>query len=123
MATHSPTADTESVLTHHLDAFMDQDMEEMLADYTEDSVVVTSTKGTFRGLDEIETLFEQFFAEFSQSPVEFAMDEQQVEGEVAYIRWHAETPERVYEFATDTFVIRDGIIETQTFAAETTPKN
>ena len=41
----------------------------------------------------------------------------------AYIVWHAETPDNVYELGTDTYVIRDGVIETQTFTAKVTPKN
>jgi ketosteroid isomerase-like protein len=120
MASQSDASTTESVLEHHLTAFGNQDMAEILADYTDESVVITDTE-THRGLAEIETWFEAFFAEFSQ-PHEFEMDAQTVEGDVAHIAWHGETPERTYEFATDTFVVRDGVIETQTFAAETTPK-
>jgi len=41
---------------------------------------------------------------------------------VAFITWSAETADNVYEFATDTFVIRDEKIVTQTFAAKVTPK-
>jgi len=120
MASQSDAATTESVLEHHLAAFGDQDMEEILADYTEASVVVTDTD-TYHGLEEIATLFEAFFAEFSQ-PHEFEMDAQTVEGDVAHIVWHADTVEQAYEHAVDTFVVRDGVIETQTFAAKTAPK-
>ncbi|MFC7068389.1 nuclear transport factor 2 family protein [Halobaculum lipolyticum] len=123
MATHSPAADTESVLEHHLEAFSRQDMDEMLADYDDDSVVVTNTMGTFHGVDEIRDLFETLFAEFSQSPVEFELDDQRIEADTAYIVWHAETPENSYEFATDTFRIRDGVIEVQTLGAVVSPKN
>ena len=123
MASTSPSATTESVLNHHLDAFMDQDMEEMMADYGGDSVVVTNTAGSFHGLDEIQTLFEGLFAEFEQSDVEFQLDQQEIEDDIAYIVWHAETPDNTYEFATDTFHVRDGTIETQTLGAVVTPKN
>jgi len=123
MASTSPSATTESVLNHHLDAFMDQDMEEILADYDDDSVVVTNTNGSFHGLDEIRTLFEGLFAEFEQSGVDFQQDQQVIEGDIAYITWNAETPDNSYEFATDTFLIRDGTIETQTLGAVVTPKN
>ncbi|UIO98566.1 nuclear transport factor 2 family protein [Halobaculum sp. CBA1158] len=123
MASTSPSATTESVLDHHLAAFTDQDLDETLADYDEDSVVVTNTNGSFRGLDEIRTLFEGLFAEFGQNGVDFQRDQQVVEGDIAYITWHAETPDNAYEFATDTFLIRDGTIETQTLGAVVTPKN
>ncbi|MFC6785480.1 nuclear transport factor 2 family protein [Halobaculum halobium] len=123
MASTSPSAATESVLDHHLDAFANQNMEEVLADYDDDSVVVTNTSGTFRGLDEIRSLFEGLFAEFEQEGVDFHLDEQVVEDDIAYIVWHAETPDNTYEFATDTFHVRDETIETQTLAAVVTPKN
>ncbi|SHH34616.1 nuclear transport factor 2 family protein [Halobaculum gomorrense] len=122
MASTSLSATTESVLDHHLDAFMDQNMDEMLADYTDDSVVITNTSGTFRGLDEIRTLFEGLFAEFGQGDVEFQLDTRVVEGDIAYIVWHAETPDNSYEFATDTFHVHDGAISTQTLGAVVTSK-
>lgn len=112
---------TETILTHHLDAFAEQDHEETMADYTEDSVVVTNL-GTFRGLDEIAGMFEDFYAEFSQDGSELAVKRQTVEGDFAYIVWRGETPDNVYEFATDTFYIPDGTIEFQTFAGKVEPK-
>ena len=123
MASTSPSATTESVLDHHLDAFADRDIEETLADYDDDSVVVTNTDGSFHGLGEIRTLFEGLFAEFGQSDVDFELDRTETEGDVAYIVWHAETPDNSYEFATDTFVVRDGTIRTQTLGAVVTPKD
>jgi ketosteroid isomerase-like protein len=121
MATAARTT-TESVLEHHLTAFNEQNMSELLADYTDESVII-SNMGTFHGLDEIKSLAEPMFAEISQPDVSFTIDEQVVEGDVAYIVWHAETPDNVYELGTDTYVIRDGGIETQTFTAKVTPKN
>lgn len=113
---------TEAVLEHHLDAFTEQDLEAVMEDYVEDSVVVTNM-GTFRGLEEIEGLFENLFAEFSQEGSSITMDEQTVEGDFGYIIWHAETPDNVYEFATDTFHIPDDTIAFQTFAGKLSPKD
>ena len=50
------------------------------------------------------------------------LDEQTVEDEFAYIVWHAETPDNVYEFATDTFHIPDDEIVFQTFAGKVSPR-
>jgi hypothetical protein len=47
---------------------------------------------------------------------------QSIEGEVAHIVWAAETADNVYDLGTDTFVVRDGKIIAQPFAAKTTPK-
>lgn len=113
---------TESVLEHHLTAFSEQDLEAVVEDYTDDSVIVTNV-GTMRGLDEIEGLFENFFAEFSQEGVTLDVEQETVEGEFAYIVWQGETPDNVYEFATDTFYVPDGTIRFQTFAGKITPKD
>ena len=112
---------TETTLTHHLDAFAEQNHAETMADYTEESVVVTNL-GTFRGLDEIAGMFEDFYAEFSQEGATIEVEQQTVEGDFAYIVWHGETPENVYEFATDTFYVPDETIEFQTFAGHVSPK-
>jgi ketosteroid isomerase-like protein len=121
-STTTESETTEAVLEHHLTAFNEQNVSELLADYTDESVLI-SNMGTFHGLDEIESLAKSMFAEVSQPDVSFTIDEQVVEGDIAYIVWHAETPDNVYELATDTYVIRDGVIETQTFTAKVTPKN
>jgi len=112
---------TEDVLDHHLDAFTAQDLDETLADYTDESVVITNV-GTFRGLDEIEGLFADLFEEFSQEGSRIDLEQKTVEDEYAYIVWNGETPENDYEFCTDTFVVRDGTIHRQTFAGKIEPK-
>ena len=116
-----PMTDTESVLDHHLDAFASQDLEETMADYTDDSVVVTNV-GTFRGLDGIDELFTDLFEEFSQEGTALEVDDTVVEEEFAYLLWHGETPDNTYEFCTDTFYIPDGTIEFQTFAGKIEPQ-
>jgi len=43
-------------------------------------------------------------------------------GDCAFIVWSAETPDNRYDAAADTFLVRDGKIAVQTFAASVTPK-
>lgn len=112
----------EDVLDHHLAAFGAQDIENTIADYADDAVLITQGE-TYRGREELSTLFEGLFAEFSQSDVTFSLEEKTVEDEYAYIVWQAETPDNDYEFATDTFVIREGNIVAQTLATIVTPKS
>ncbi|MFQ3319912.1 MAG: hypothetical protein ACI8UR_002182 [Natronomonas sp.] len=112
---------TERVLDHHLEAFETQDLEAVMVDYDESSTVVTNM-GAFHGLEEIEGLFTELFAEFDVPDAEINMHQTTVEGEFGYIVWDAETPENVYEFATDTFHIPGDIIEFQTFAGKIEPK-
>ncbi|AUV82934.1 nuclear transport factor 2 family protein [Salinigranum rubrum] len=112
---------TEDVLDHHLDAFTTQDLEEVMVDYDDDSVVITNM-GTFRGLDEIEDLFSGLFDEYSQEGSRVDLEQKEIEGDTAYIVWNGETPDNDYEFCTDTFRIEDGIITLQTFAGKVEPK-
>ncbi len=53
----------------------------------------------------------------------FSMGQMVVEEDIAFITWSAETADNFYELGTDTFLIRDGKIATQTFAARTTKKS
>ena len=113
--------DTEAVLDHHLDAFSTQALEEVMIDYAEGSTVVTNL-GVCRGLEEIEGLFADLFDEFAQDGATIDVDDTIVEGEFAYLLWHGETPDNVYEFCTDTFYIPGETIEFQTFAGKIEPK-
>ena len=112
---------TEKVLDHHLKAFGDGDLTAILADYTEESVLLTAN-GPVEGLAGLRQVFETFFAEFAKPGASFEMKQRLIEGEVAYIVWVAETADNVYELATDTFLVRDGKIAVQSFTAKVTPK-
>jgi len=114
-------SDTEAVLDHHLDAFGTQALEEVMIDYAEGSTVVTNL-GVCHGVDEIEGLFADLFDEFAQDGATIDVDDTIVGGEFAYLLWHGETPDNVYEFCTDTFYIPGETIEFQTFAGKIEPK-
>ena len=62
-------------------------------------------------------------AEFAKPGAVFSMRQQFVDGDYAFILWTAETADNVYEFATDTFFVRDGKITVQSFAGKTTARN
>ena len=51
------------------------------------------------------------------------MKKQIVDGETAFIVWSAETADNVYELGTDTFVVRNGKIVTQTLAVKVVSKS
>ncbi len=114
-------ATTQQILDHHLKAFGEGDLEGILEDYTDSSLLYTPD-GILSGPSEMRPLFEAFFAEFAKPGASFDMKKQSVEGETAYIVWTAETADNVYELATDTFTVRDGKIVAQSFAAKVVPK-
>lgn len=106
---------TKEVLDHHWEAFIQNDMEAVMADYTEASVLITPDR-TYKGLDEIKTNFENAFKAFPQNQTTFQLNKSVVEGDVAYILWQARTPNFNLSYASDTFVVRDGKIISQTYA-------
>jgi ketosteroid isomerase-like protein len=113
---------TQSVLDHHLQCFGALDLDGLLSDYRDYSVLMTPD-GTFRGRDAIRGFFAQAFDEFRQPGTTFAMKSVQVEGDCAFIFWDAETATNKFEAASDTFVVRDGAIAVQTYAAKVTPRS
>jgi ketosteroid isomerase-like protein len=115
-------ATTQQVLEHHLKAFGTGDLDGILQDYTEDSGLFTPD-GLLRGPGEMRPLFEAFFAEFAKPGASFEMKKQIVDGETAFIVWSAETADNVYELGTDTFVVRNGKIVTQTLAVKVVSKS
>jgi hypothetical protein len=118
-AVHSPAAGkaapmtTEAVLRNHLQAAR-IGVDAIMQDYTDQSVLITHD-ATYRGLAEIRRFFTALFQEL---PAGFfdtvTMQRQEIVGEVAYILWQREP---VITQATDTFVVRNGKILVQTFAA------
>jgi|SRR5262249_23617742 len=112
---------TGDVVNQHLKAFGENDLDSVLADYSSDAVLFIPGK-TLKGPDAIKPFFEALLAEFAKPGASFSMEKQSVEGEYAYILWSAETADNSYEAATDTFVVRDGKIVAQSFAAKIIPK-
>lgn len=112
---------TTDVLDRHLDAFARHDVDGLLADYSSDAVLFVPT-GLLRGPDAIKPLFQDLVSEFAKPGSSFTMQQRSIDGNLAYILWTAETADNCYEFATDTFVIRNGKIVAQSFAAKTSAK-
>ena len=106
---------TKEVLDHHWKAFIENNLKEVMADYTEESVLITPDK-TFKGLDEIRKNFEDAYKKFPKDKTTFQLNKSVIDRDVAYILWQAKTPNFNLTYATDTFIIRNGKIITQTYA-------
>jgi hypothetical protein len=103
------------------EVFAERDIDGVLADYSSDAVLFVAG-GPLRGPEAIRPLFESLVSEFSKPGSSFTMQQRYIEGDHAYILWTGETADNSYDFATDTFFVRDGKIIAQSFAAKTTPK-
>ena len=105
---------TEVTLGHHLQSVIAKDIEAVLSDYTEDSVLI-SQDATFTGLAGMRTFFEGFLGSLTPELLAiFKLDKQEVNGELAYITWSAGS---VIPLGTDTFIVQNGKIRYQTLAA------
>ena len=114
--------DTAQVLSHHLRALGAGQLDEVLNDYIEDSVLITP-KGPIKGLHGIRAAFEGFLSGlFKPGTYELALDARHVDGQVAYIVWHAKCASADIALGTDTFIVKDGKILVQTFAAKVEPR-
>ena len=112
------TTSSKAVLEHHLQSVGAGNLDEIMADYAADAVLYTPT-GPLRGTAEIRGFFTALPDILPPGFWEnFKMVRQDVEGEVAYMVWASEPG---YPLGTDTFIIRDGRIVIQTFAAHTVP--
>jgi len=114
-------ATTKEVIDRHLNAFFAYDVPGVLSDYGKDIVFFTAN-GPLNGVNAVRPLFETLIAEFKQPGSNFNLKQYSVEGNHGYIVWNAETPDNVYEMATDTFVVRDGRIVAQSYTASIRPK-
>lgn len=107
---------TEFVVRNHLQAFLEQKgVDAILSDYDDDACFVSESR-TYHGKPEIGGFFKAFIASLPPGAIgRFSLRALRVEGEIAYITWS------VGGFAllgTDTFVVRDGKIVSQTFAMQ-----
>jgi ketosteroid isomerase-like protein len=119
MSNH-PSA-TEAIVRNHLQAFLEQKgIAAILSDYDDDARFYSEVR-TYRGKQEIGSFFEDFIASLPPGATKrFSLRTLRVDGDLAYITWSAgsEIP-----LGTDTFVVRNGKIVSQTFAMhrESTP--
>jgi len=111
------TKQTEATLTHHLQAFAEGDINAILSDYVEASILYTPD-GPLRGLNQIRGFFSGVLENAPPGfMANFEMVRQDVEGEIAYIVWQSGS---AVPLGTDTFIVRNGKIVVQTFAAHRT---
>ena len=107
-------SDTESVVRNHVQAFVEQKgIDAILRDYQEDARFLSDIR-TYHGKREIRRFFETFIASLPPDGINrFSLRTLRVEGEIAYITWGVgdDVP-----LGTDTFVVRNGKIVSQTFA-------
>jgi hypothetical protein len=122
-AAKAPVVDeavTKQVFDHHVQTFKANDLEGVMADYTEESILITPD-ATFKGLAQIRENFVGAFAALPANGTTMTVTKEVISGSVAYFVWKATTPTLEFKYATDTFIIVDGKILQQTFAGDIVP--
>ena len=106
---------TKDILMHHLTAFGNNDLDEIMQDYTEQSEVLTQN-GLLKGLEAIREFFEQFFVTIPTGS-EFEMKQLIITENVAYIAWSSKSAVAEIPMGTDTFFFEQDKIRFHTVAS------
>jgi ketosteroid isomerase-like protein len=108
----------QEVFGHHVQALGAGDLEEIVADYAEDAVVI-SPAGVLRGQGGVRTAFTQLLSDVPNA--DWTQKTQIFEGDVLFLEWAADAGATFADdgatFADDgidTFVFSDGLIKVQT---------
>ena len=105
---------TQEVLQHHLDALAAQDIEAVVSDYADEASLIAPDV-TVTGTAALHDFFAEILKAMPGIIDALSIDRTEIVGEVAYIVWHAPG---FAPLGTDTFLVRDGRIVTQTFAMQ-----
>lgn len=106
MATRTP----EEVFAHHGKALGAEDLEDIVADYSDDAILVVQ-KQVYRGKDGARQVFTQLLGDVPQAQWEL---ETVFADDVLYLEWKAAGGGRSIEDGVDTFIFEDGMIRVQT---------
>ena len=111
---------TEEILNHHVSAFVETDLDEIMKDYTERSELLTP-QGSVSGLDAIRSWFGEIF---KIAPKGSTLDVKQtlIRDNVAYIVWAGESSFVSIPFGVDTFIMENDKILYQCLGAQIVPK-
>lgn len=106
-ATRSP----QDIFGHHAQALGGEDLEGIVADYSDDAVIITPA-GVQRGKDGVRQTFVKLLGELPQAAWDIKTTI--YEDDVMLLEWAAEGGGNRVEDGIDTFVFRDGLIRVQT---------
>ncbi|OMB93234.1 polyketide cyclase [Mycobacterium colombiense] len=109
----------QEVFAHHGTALAAGDLDEIVVDYAEDSVVL-SPAGIARGKDAIRTVFATLLADLPDA--KWDLRTQLFDADVLFLEWSADSAVNRVDDGVDTFVFRGGMIRAQTVRYTPHPK-
>ena len=105
------TRTPQEVFAHHGKALAAGDLDEIVADYADDSVVITAA-GVARGKDGVRNAFATLLDELPDAA--WDLKTQIFAGDILFLEWAADSAVNRVDDGVDTFVFRDGMIRAQT---------
>lgn len=108
---------SEGVVIHHLNSFQANDLDAVMSDYSNESVLITQD-ATFSGLVEIRNFLAGLMLHFPKNKSSLELDKLAVNDTMVYIVWHAITPSLNVVLGSDTFIVKEGKIFQQTFVGQ-----
>jgi ketosteroid isomerase-like protein len=105
------TRTPQEVFQHHAQALGAGDLDEIVADYSDDAVFITPA-GIRRGKDGIREAFTQLLADVPNA--DWNLKTEIYEGDVLFLEWTADAAQTRVGDGIDTFVFGDGLIRVQT---------
>ncbi|OBI86699.1 nuclear transport factor 2 family protein [Mycobacterium sp. 1245805.9] len=113
------TRTPQEIFAHHGQALGAGDLDEIVADYAEDSVVITPA-GAARGRDGVRGVFAKLLDDLPEAA--WDLKNQVFEGDVLFLEWAADSARNRVDDGVDTFVFRNGMIWAQTVRYTPRPK-
>ena len=108
---------TRRVIERHLEALLAGDADGLLATFADDAAVI-GPEGPVTSRHELRLGCERLVAGlFAPGTSRFTLDSLTTHGEIGLVTWHAACDGTDIPFATETFVVRDGVIAAHAFAA------
>jgi ketosteroid isomerase-like protein len=108
----------QEIFAHHLQALVAGDIDGLLADYADDSVLITPA-GVARGRDGIRVAFHQLSGALANAV--FDVKSQTYDGDVLLLEWVLDSPAARVD-GIDTFVFGGDVIRVQTIAQVVQPR-
>jgi len=115
MGTRTP----QEVFAHHGAALAAGDLDEIVADYADDSVVLTAA-GAAHGKEGVRGVFVKLLDDLPDAA--WDLKTQVFDGDFLLLEWAADSVVNRVDDGVDTFVFRDGMIRAQTIRYTRRPK-
>jgi len=108
----------EEIFAHHAQALGAEDLEATALDYAEDAVLITQD-GVMRG----KTAIRDFFAAVFQAlpKAQWGVKTTYVDN-ILFLQWTGDSARGSVSDGVDTFIFKDGLIQTQTVRCTIVPK-